>query len=127
MLNALRSLKPPSPVPVFSPKNPYNFTSRNKTCGIRFQQTAATGNQEDMEKDQSQMKHPREESMASFGEGYATRSDEEGFGGVYGGNQELPKKDEEKHVHEKVPDFDTSQGSEVKEKEKARHQKESAT
>ncbi|XP_045826910.1 uncharacterized protein LOC123918803 isoform X5 [Trifolium pratense] len=38
----------------------------------------------------------------SFGEGYATRSDEEGFGGVY--------------------DYDKTQGSEVKEKEKARHQ-----
>lgn len=33
--------------------------------------------------------------MSSFGEGYATRSDEEGFGGIYGGNQE----DEEKVVH----------------------------
>ncbi|KHN41981.1 hypothetical protein glysoja_003721 [Glycine soja] len=29
----------------------------------------------------------------SFGEGYATRSDEEGFGGVYGGNQSKPEMD----------------------------------
>lgn len=27
----------------------------------------------------------------SFGEGYSTRSDEEGFGGVYGGNQSISK------------------------------------
>lgn len=40
---------------------------------------------------------PKEEStIASFGEGYATRSDEEGFGGIYGENQQLTKKDEEK-------------------------------
>lgn len=37
--------------------------------------------------------------MSSFGEGYATRSDEEGFGGIYGGNQE----DEEKIVHGNTP------------------------
>ncbi|GAU18513.1 hypothetical protein TSUD_233850 [Trifolium subterraneum] len=55
----------------------------------------------------------------SFGEGYATRSDEEGFGGIYGGNQSLQK---DKSVHENHPDYDKTQGSEVKEKEKARHQ-----
>lgn len=27
------------------------------------------------------------DTMSSFGVGYATRSDEEGFGGIYGGNQ----------------------------------------
>ena len=32
----------------------------------------------------------------SFGEGYATRSDEEGFGGIYGGNQSFPKADTDK-------------------------------
>ncbi|KAG6399628.1 hypothetical protein SASPL_141109 [Salvia splendens] len=55
------------------------------------------------------------ESMSSFGEGYATRSDEEGFGGIYGGNQYVSKDGEEK-------DFEHNQGSHVKEKEKARHQ-----
>lgn len=40
--------------------------------------------------------------MSSFGEGYATRSDEEGFGGTYGGNaEEMPEQD--KIVHGKVP------------------------
>lgn len=52
-------------------------------------------------KDQSQGKHPREETMNSFGECHATRSDEEGFGGVHGENHELSKNDEEKIVHAK--------------------------
>lgn len=37
----------------------------------------------------------------SFGEGYATRSDEEGFGGTYGGNQSFQKHKDE--VHENHP------------------------
>lgn len=39
----------------------------------------------------------------SFGEGYATRSDEEGFGGIYGGNQSLPKTETDKFIHENHP------------------------
>lgn len=35
----------------------------------------------------------RDTMSHSFGEGYATRSDEEGFGGVYGGNQSKPEMD----------------------------------
>ncbi|KAI9089085.1 hypothetical protein K1719_029364 [Acacia pycnantha] len=59
----------------------------------------------------------------SFGEGYATRSDEEGFGGIYGGNDESDSKIETaKIIHENHPEYDKTQGSEVKEKEKARHQ-----
>lgn len=38
----------------------------------------------------------------SFGEGYATRSDEEGFGGTYGGNQTFQKDNNDK-VHENHP------------------------
>lgn len=57
----------------------------------------------------------------SFGEGYSTRSDEEGFGGVYGQNDPVFNPGTE--VHPSHPEYDTSQGSEVKEKEKARHHK----
>ena len=39
--------------------------------------------------------------LHSFGEGYATRSDEEGFGGTYGGNQSFQKHNDE--VHENHP------------------------
>lgn len=35
----------------------------------------------------------------SFGDGYGTRSDEEGFGGIYGRNQELSKDNEPKPKH----------------------------
>lgn len=37
------------------------------------------------------------------GGGYAKRSDEEGFGALYGGNQSLSKEDEDKIVHANVP------------------------
>ncbi|XP_030529358.1 uncharacterized protein LOC115740117 [Rhodamnia argentea] len=57
----------------------------------------------------------------SFGEGYSTRSDEEGFGGIYGGNDSC-KVTKARDIDEDHPEHDKSQGSEVKEKEKARHQ-----
>jgi hypothetical protein len=38
------------------------------------------------------------DTMSSYGEGYATRSDEEGFGGIYGGNQYFNKDNEDKKV-----------------------------
>lgn len=60
----------------------------------------------------------------SFGEGYATRSEEEGFGGIYGGNESLRLEECNKGnvVHEKnhSADHDKTQGSEVKEEEKGR-------
>jgi len=39
----------------------------------------------------------------SFGEGYATRSDEEGFGGIYGGKQSMPNTEKDKIIHENHP------------------------
>lgn len=39
----------------------------------------------------------------SFGEGYSTRSDEEGFGGIYSGNQSLPGGEQDKIVHGTSP------------------------
>ncbi|XP_021275309.1 uncharacterized protein LOC110410059, partial [Herrania umbratica] len=57
----------------------------------------------------------------SFGEGYATRSDEEPFGGTYGGNQSNSKIEMDREILENHPTYDKTQGSEVKEKEKARH------
>ncbi|WCJ44375.1 hypothetical protein M5689_025045 [Euphorbia peplus] len=72
--------------------------------------------------DQNDNKSNENVMSHSFGEGYATRSDEEGFGGIYGGNQQLPKVDIDKKIHQSHPAYDKSQGSEVKEKEKGRHQ-----
>ncbi|XP_078171316.1 late embryogenesis abundant protein [Carex rostrata] len=48
----------------------------------------------------------------SFGVGYSTRCDEEGFGCIYRDNDPVNH-----------PEYDKSQGSEVKEKEKARNLK----
>ncbi|KAE9606705.1 hypothetical protein Lal_00025654 [Lupinus albus] len=93
-----------------------------KTSKVRFCTNPDTDRSHKMDKNNTQ--NPNKEASHgdvishSFGEGYATRSDEEGFGGIYGGNQSLP----DKPIHENHPDYDKTQGSEVKEKEKARHQ-----
>ncbi|XVE87293.1 hypothetical protein DITRI_Ditri18aG0105600 [Diplodiscus trichospermus] len=59
----------------------------------------------------------------SFGEGYSTRSDEEGFGGTNQSRAEIETGIEmDREIHENHPAYDKTQGSEVKEKEKARHQ-----
>ncbi|XP_065851672.1 uncharacterized protein [Euphorbia lathyris] len=105
---------------------------QHKNCSVvRFRKLATTtvsskpdSNKDNMDKpDQNPDEKFNEDVMShSFGEGYATRSDEEGFGGIYGGNQKLPKVDVDKIIHESHPGYDRSQGSEVKEKEKGRHQ-----
>ncbi|KAH7673671.1 hypothetical protein IHE45_08G022400 [Dioscorea alata] len=84
-------------------------------------------NSKDQDQDQhmepkNQQQPYRDVMYDSFGDAYGTRSDEEGFGGVYGRNQELSKENEPKPKHGENHEYDTSQGSEVKEKEKARHQ-----
>ncbi|KAK6150901.1 hypothetical protein DH2020_015833 [Rehmannia glutinosa] len=121
LLNALRSTRPhPS---LFSYSLPNHIT--RKPCGIRFAQAVSGPKQPDSSDDMESKQGPQSktrDTMSSFGEGYATRSDEEGFGGTYGGNQYLRKDNEEINVHGKEPEFDQSQGSEVKEKEKARNQ-----
>ncbi|KAK9054231.1 hypothetical protein SSX86_025309 [Deinandra increscens subsp. villosa] len=135
MFTAIKSSLPIQTKPAVSTL----FASSNNFAGkatpvfrtVRFQQASA-GNDEDpdnMEKKQEEAGHEEAEKKGdvmshSFGEGYATRSDEEGFGGIYGGNQSLSHDDEEKIVHGNSPEYDKSQGSEVKEKEKARNQQE---
>lgn len=58
--------------------------------------------------------------LESFGVGYASRCEDEGFGGVYGA-----KTEQAQLIHDDQPANDKSPGSEVKEKEKekekARH------
>nr|XP_043614736.1 uncharacterized protein LOC122586811 [Erigeron canadensis] len=98
---------------------------------VRFQQASATGNsQQETDHNMDKKQDPAAKEVEkkgdvmshSFGEGYATRSDEEGFGGIYGGNQSLSNEDEDKIVNANSPEYDKTQGSEVKEKEKARNQ-----
>lgn len=123
MQSVLRSKILPSPLPY------NNYFSRKPTPGIvRFQKSAASGTNRPESDGGETMDHQttgkkekgiRRDTMSSFGEGYATRSDEEGFGGIYGGNQDEHENEKDKDIHE----FDKQQGSEVKEKEKSRHQK----
>ncbi|GKC35450.1 hypothetical protein Tco_1047834 [Tanacetum coccineum] len=74
---------------------------------VRFQQ--ATAGKEEPDRDMDKNKEAEEAQKKgdvmshSFGEGYATRSDEEGFGGIYGGNQSLSREDADKVVHGNSP------------------------
>ncbi|KAF8406430.1 hypothetical protein HHK36_008517 [Tetracentron sinense] len=87
-----------------------------KIIGVRFRQAKTVSmkpeNQDNMEKTQNQNEKTGDVMSHSYGEGYSTRSDEEGFGGNYSGNQSLPKPDEDKDkiVHES---YDKTQGSEL--------------
>ncbi|KAG6620652.1 hypothetical protein I3842_Q055300 [Carya illinoinensis] len=101
---------------------PYNASRKatgNSAIGVLRRVTT-------MASSQSDSKNPNEKNgdtmSHSFGEGYATRSDEEGLGGVYGEKQSLPKTEQNETIHENHPAYDKTQGSEVKEKETARHQ-----
>ncbi|XP_076895623.1 uncharacterized protein LOC143548302 [Bidens hawaiensis] len=130
MFNATKSLPTqtkPAVSTLFSSSNNFAGKAYPITRTVRFQQASA-GNEEpdtdNMEKKEEAKEVEKKGDVMShsFGEGYATRSDEEGFGGIYGGNQSLSHEDEDKIVHGNCPEYDKSQGSEVKEKEKARHQ-----
>ncbi|KAL3813209.1 hypothetical protein ACJIZ3_014477 [Penstemon smallii] len=129
MLNVVRSVRAKTPSS-FSSSLPNQITGKTPT-GVRFAQSVSAGsNQPDSSNKMDQKQESVSQSgdmSSSFGEAYATRSDDEGFGGIYGGNQNLSKEDEHKIVHGNAPEYDESQGSEVKEKEKARNQKKSAT
>ncbi|XP_057498904.1 uncharacterized protein LOC130783350 [Actinidia eriantha] len=135
MLRTLRSVRSQPPT-LFSSPLQYQIGRRNSR--LRFQQPATVANQSQetnnkMEKQQQKPEQtnnrnakPGDVMSDSFGEGYATRSDEEGFGGTYGGNDSFAKQeqlDKNKIIHDNHPEYDKSQGSEVAEKEKARHQK----
>ncbi|XP_051127193.1 uncharacterized protein LOC127248725 isoform X2 [Andrographis paniculata] len=90
-----------------------NLTNKIKpSCGVRF---ASSSQSQDNNKDP---KSKTSDTMSSFGEGYTTRSEEEGFGGIHGGNQS-PNNSEK---NSSTAEFDESQGSDVKEKETSRHQ-----
>ncbi|XP_027362155.1 uncharacterized protein LOC113869853 [Abrus precatorius] len=119
MLHTIKTVLTCPPVSV--PRSLSSNVGR-QTCALRFCTQSDTDRDSAHKMDKTQK--PSEETTHgygdamthSFGEGYATRSDEEGFGGIYGGNQSTLKTDENH------PAYDKTQGSEVKEKEKARHQ-----
>ncbi|CDY54166.1 BnaC07g48560D [Brassica napus] len=116
MINAFKTIRPlPSGTVSF-----FSSPSRVSRKVAVFSFTT-TSDQRKMDKKPENSKEKYGDVMShSFGEGYATRSDEEGFGGTYGGNQSFQKHNDE--VHENHPDYDKTQGSEAKEKERGRNQ-----
>ncbi|KAB1214582.1 hypothetical protein CJ030_MR1G014036 [Morella rubra] len=126
MNHAIRSTRTYPPT-LFSAPVSYNAGRKAPKVSFKKVTTMASG-QADSKSSKDNTQNPNENTgdvmSHSFGEGYATRSDEEGFGGIYGGNQSLPQTEQHQQstVHGNHPDYDKSQGSEVKEKEKARHQ-----
>ncbi|KAK4710216.1 hypothetical protein R3W88_004729 [Solanum pinnatisectum] len=122
MINAIR-LANRAQLPPSVLSNPLAYHIARNNSDIRFVTSAGQPDNNNMD----QTKKPEQDKAAdtmssSYGEAYATRSDEEGFGGIYGGNKE----DEENIKHGKAPECETKQGSEVKEKEKARNQPQAA-
>ncbi|KAL5557281.1 hypothetical protein UlMin_039517 [Ulmus minor] len=123
MIRTIRSIRTNTPT-LISPPLPSKFgrkVSRVRLAMASSQPDSAHNMDKDKDKPQEHNDKTGDVMSHSFGEGYATRSDEEGFGGVYGGNQSLRKPDDDA-VHENHPGYDKSQGSEVKEKESGRHQ-----
>lgn len=125
-----RSIRVQSPTLFSSPQFPYQISRSNCSSGLSFKQKPAADDNHKMDKQQQLQTNNRNTKTGdvtshSFGEGYGTRCDDEGFGGIYGGNS---KEDHEqpqasKIIHESHPEYDRTQGSEVAEKENARHQK----
>nr|XP_048334394.1 uncharacterized protein LOC107424585 isoform X1 [Ziziphus jujuba var. spinosa] len=109
MIHTIRSVRTQTPAFV-SPtlRLPSNFGSKATVVRLRPVNTLAN-NKEGIAPNMDKEKKPNEKTgdvmSHSFGEGYATRSDEEGFGGVYGGNQSIPKTEEDQLIHENHPDL----------------------
>ncbi|KAK4788728.1 hypothetical protein SAY86_020047 [Trapa natans] len=101
-------------------------TAKRISGGVRlFRQTSIISGAPESNMDQHKSQNPSEKSgnvmSQSFGEGYSTRSDEEGFGGIYSGDQSLNNIKADKEIHANHNAYDKTQGSEAKEKEQARH------
>ncbi|KAK0603106.1 hypothetical protein LWI29_001496 [Acer saccharum] len=130
MNHVIRSIRTNPPTVFLSPLSP---CVAHKSSAVRFRQ-ATTMQSMRPEKSEStdKSRNPTEKTgdvmSHSFGEGYASRSDEEGFGGTgTGSNQSFPPKaGVDKEIHENHPAYDKTQGSEVKEKETSRHQTDSS-
>ncbi|KAG6766820.1 hypothetical protein POTOM_027994 [Populus tomentosa] len=130
MNHAIKSLRTSPPCVLSSPAKQVG----RKTPGVSFRQvTTMAGKPESEQKNKSNDENKDDKNglvlilgwglmSRSFGEGYGTRSDEEGFGGIYGGNQSITEAETDVKVDESHPDYDETQGNEVEEKEKARFQ-----
>ncbi|XP_022978586.1 uncharacterized protein LOC111478521 [Cucurbita maxima] len=117
MINAIRFGRSPPPIVLTLPLPPQLRRELRSRQLIGFS-TAPDQNPQNMDDSKSTAKQTEDLMTDSFGDAYASRSEEEGFGGIYRSIEST----EEGAENEKKSEYDKSQGSEVKEKEKARHQ-----
>ena len=135
MINAIRSIRTQSTSLPITPSLHSSSYLGQKASRVGFRQASATTKSTEPESDPEMDENAAHNAHIksgdlmshSFGEGYATRCEDDGFGGIYGGNQTVAKADQEQLIHENHRAYDKTQGSEVKEKEKARHQMEPKT
>ncbi|XP_068653756.1 uncharacterized protein [Aristolochia californica] len=129
MLPALRLLCFQSNTLLLSPAK--SAVCRRKSAFISLRLTKALSTQssdetdQDMDPNQPQAKKDGDVMTQSFGEAYATRCDEEGFGGIYARYENLEEERVEKANMSRQKhreDYDQSQG--VKEKERGRNEPE---
>ncbi|XP_007202748.1 uncharacterized protein LOC18771123 isoform X1 [Prunus persica] len=126
MINAFKTFRTQSAALTFSTPLPPPPGLGRKASGVRFKQTTtlrssesdSEHNMDKPEPNPTEKTRDRDSLSHSFGEGYATRCDDDGFGVVYGGIRSVPKTEQD----DNHPAVDKSQGSEVQEKEKPRHQ-----
>ncbi|KAL9269764.1 hypothetical protein AKJ16_DCAP06861 [Drosera capensis] len=126
MLHSIRFMRPPfAPAPASYLEKIMNGNSSGGGVGRVRLVHATAGEAKSTPPLQDASKQHEDKSgdvmSHSFGDGYSTRSNDDGFGGVYGGND--PDTNDGDGIICEHPDYDKSQGSEVAEKEKARHQK----
>ncbi|KAL0921862.1 hypothetical protein M5K25_008976 [Dendrobium thyrsiflorum] len=113
-------LKPPSIAFEAAPTN-------RRSAAFRFFSGSAEPSKE-MEKGQEQQNPPATKGdimSDSFGHEYATRSEEEGFGGIYGSDQTL-KTNGEDEDNPFTLEQNEGQGSEMKKEKKARQEEKEA-
>ncbi|GMP31765.1 hypothetical protein CsSME_00005841 [Camellia sinensis var. sinensis] len=97
-----------TPTPLFSSRLPYH-TGQRSTSGLKFRQaeSEAKANQPQKLEQQKQTNDHNTKTgdlmSHSFGEGYATRSDEEGFGRIYRGNASISKEEQDRIIHDNYP------------------------
>uniref|UniRef100_A0A251S504 Uncharacterized protein n=1 Tax=Helianthus annuus TaxID=4232 RepID=A0A251S504_HELAN len=81
--------------------------------------SASTGSPTSMDKiqhTQEPTQKDRDVITNSLEDGYSTRSDEEGFGGSFTGNDSLSSREQDKIVHANSPEYDKTSGGESAEK-----------
>ncbi|PKU64147.1 uncharacterized protein LOC110112505 [Dendrobium catenatum] len=103
--------------------------TNRRSAAFRFCSGSAEPSKE-MEKGQEQQKPPATKGdimSDSFGHEYATRSEEEGFGGIYGSDQTLKTNGDDEDNNPFTSDQQNEgQGSEMKKEKKARQEEKEA-